>query len=429
MLVLTVISSCRNNNDTAADNDKTRVEDSIGEKIENNVTENNEENTEAEIDNTEDIDLKVNNNDKAENNNVKSEEKLSIVTTIFPQYDFTKQIVGDKADVKMLLKPGAESHSYEPTPQDIKTIQSSDLFIYTGGENDTWIEGIIESMGDNAPDTMKLIDMVNTVEEEIVEGMQHGHAEDHDHTDDSEHIHAEDLDHVLDDEHAEDHDYTDDGKHMHEEDHDHTDDDEHMHEDDHKHADDNNEDEDEDKHEHEHVHELDEHVWTSPINAIKIVEQITDVLSEKDPDNAEIYSTNSEAYIEQLNYLDQQFKDVVEHGKRKVILFGDRFPFRYFAEEYDLDYYAAFTGCSTDTEASAATVAFLIDKVNELQLPVVFSIELSNEKIADSIVEATAAEKLTFHSIHNLSVEELEANETYISLMEKNIEVLEKALN
>ncbi|NLM19883.1 MAG: zinc ABC transporter substrate-binding protein, partial [Clostridiaceae bacterium] len=159
------------------------------------------------------------------------------------------------------------------------------------------------------------------------------------------------------------------------------------------------------------------------------VEQITNVLNEKDPINAEIYSENSAAYIERLKDLDQQFEDVIEHAKRKVILFGDRFPFRYFTDEYDLDYYAAFTGCSANTEASAATVAFLIDKVNELQLPVVFSIELSNEKIADSIVEATDAEKLTFHSIHNLSVEELAANETYISLMEKNIEVLEKALN
>jgi len=391
MLIPAILSGCAKNTDTAKDSEKTRsdnyIEENLEKNAEENVVENNDENTEAEADQTEDFVIKADKGGKSENNGVTTNKKVSIVTTIFPQYDFTKQIVGDKADVTMLLKPGSESHSYEPTPQDIKLIQSCDLFIYTGGENDTWIDGIIESMGDNAPETMKLIDLVNTVEEEIVEGMQHCHADDHDC--------------------AEDDDHTDDNDHV-EEDDDH----EHDHE-----------------HEHEHMHEVDEHVWTSPINAIKIVEQITDVLNEIDPANLEYYSENSAAYIEQLKDLDQRFEDVVEHAKRKVILFGDRFPFRYFADEYDLDYYAAFTGCSANTEASAATVAFLIDKVNELQLPVVFSIELSNEKIADSIAEATDAEKMTFHSIHNLSVEELAANETYISLMEKNIEVLEKALN
>lgn len=306
-----------------------------------------------------------------ENIDKPASDKLSIITTIFPQYDFTKQIAGEKVDLKMLLKPGAESHSYEPTPQDIKLIQASDLFIYTGGENDTWIEGIINSMGSDAPQTMRLIDLVDTVEEEIIEGMEHDH--DHDH----------------------------------EEDHDH--DEDHNHEDD--------------------VHEIDEHVWTSPINAIEIVKEITDYLVENDQVNADYYKENSENYIKELKELDQQFVDIVQAAERNVILFGDRFPFRYLADQYDLDYYAAFSGCSTNTEASAATVAFLIDKVEELKLPVVFSIELSNEKISDSIMEATGAEKLTFHSLHNLSIEELAANETYISLMQKNLRALEKALN
>ena len=352
-----LLSGCMRNTDSIKDSEETIAEDSIKE----NVVSKNKENTETELKQTEDFAVETNKDDKSENNDIVSNEKLSIVTTIFPQYDFTKQIVGDKADVTMLLKPGLESHSYEPTPQDIKTIQSSDLFIYTGGENDTWIYGIIESMGDSAPETMKLIDLVNTVEEEIVEGMQHDHGNDRDYVE-----------------------YAD-----YEEEHDHA-----------EHEESEEDYKDREKDDHKHVHEVDEHVWTSPINAIKIVEQITNVLNEKDPINAEIYSENSAAYIERLKDLDQQFEDVIEHAKRKVILFGDRFPFRYFTDEYDLDYYAAFTGCSANTEASAATVAFLIDKVNELQLPVVFSIELSNEKIADSIVEATDAEKMTFHSIH-----------------------------
>ena len=286
---------------------------------------------------------------------------------MFPQYDFTRQIVRDLAEVHMLLKPGAESHSYEPTPQDIKLIQNSDLFIYVGGENDTWIEGIIESMGEQAPDTMRLIDLVDTLDEDIVEGMQH------------------------------------------------------------KHENNNNEETENDKAD-EHDHELDEHVWTSPIKAIEIVKKITEVLSEKDPVNANVFQTNSENYIEDLETLDQEFRDIVKNAKRKTILVADRFPFRYLVEEYGIDYYAAFTGCSTDTEASAATVAFLINKTNELQLPYIFSIELSNEKIANSIVESTNAKKLTLHSIHNLSKEELAEGETYISLMQKNAKNLAKAL-
>ncbi|NLM18988.1 MAG: zinc ABC transporter substrate-binding protein, partial [Clostridiaceae bacterium] len=214
------------NTDSIKDSEETIAEDSIKE----NVVSKNKENTETELKQTEDFAVETNKDDKSENNDIVSNEKLSIVTTIFPQYDFTKQIVGDKADVTMLLKPGLESHSYEPTPQDIKTIQSSDLFIYTGGENDTWIYGIIESMGDSAPETMKLIDLVNTVEEEIVEGMQHDHGNDRDYVE-----------------------YAD-----YEEEHDHA-----------EHEESEEDYKDREKDDHKHVHEVDEHVWTSPINAIK----------------------------------------------------------------------------------------------------------------------------------------------------------------
>lgn len=315
--------------------------------------------------------------------NGKEGKRLSIVTTIFPQYDFVKQIVKDKADVTMLLKPGAESHSFEPTPQDIKKAEASDLVIYVGGENDVWIDGILKTLT-TKPETMKLIDLVHTVDEEIVEGMEHEH----------EHEHG-DKDHDKD---HDDHDKDHDGKKGEE-------------------------------HHHEHEeHEVDEHVWTSPVNAIKIVEKITKKLTEKDPANKEFFENNAKEYIAKLKDLDNQFKDVVKNGKRDVILFADRFPFRYFADEYKLDYYAAFSGCSTETEASAATVAFLIDKVKEEKIPVVFTIELSNGKIANSVVDATGAKKLEFNSVHNVTAEQLKAGVSYYDLMLKNVEALKEAL-
>ena len=296
--------------------------------------------------------------------------ELSVVATIFPPYDFTRQIAGDDADVIMLLSPGAESHSYEPTPQDIKTIQSCDLYIYTGGESDVWVEDILSSMGDQMPETLRLVDCVPTVTEEIVEGMEHGHEEHEDHGD------HEDLE---------------------------------EHED--------------------HEEETDEHVWTTPQNAIKIVENITSKLCEMDPDNAGSYEKNSAGYIEQLEMLDASFREVVGQAERRTILFGDRFPFRYFADEYGLDYYAAFPGCSDETEASAATVAFLINKVNEEQIPVIFTIERSNGKLADSICEATGAEKRILYSCHNVTRNQLDSGATYLSMMMENVESLRAALN
>ena len=269
-------------------------------------------------------------------------EKISVVATIFPQYDFVRQIAGENVELKMLLKPGEETHSYEPTPQDIIAIQNSDLFIYVGGENDAWVEDILESMPDNGRKTLKLVDCVDTVEEEHVEGMKEERGHDHDHDEDD----AEHEEHEV--EHEED-----------EADHE-----EHGQEETHS------------------VHEIDEHVWTSPLNAVKIVEQIKEELCEIDSENASDYEENAEAYVAQLKELDQEFQDVVDHSKRKLMIFGDRFPFRYFAEAYGLDYYAAFVGCSAETEASFETVKFLSEKVDELGLKNVITIEKSDQKIA-----------------------------------------------
>ena len=195
--------------------------------------------------------------------------------------------------------------------------------------------------------------------------------------------------------------------------------------------------EEEHEHEHEHEHdgeehqeeEYDEHIWTSPKNSIKIVEKLQQTFMEVDEANKDDYKKNGDSYIAELEELDAKFQNVVEHAERKTIVFGDRFPLRYFAEEYGLDYYAAFPGCAEDTEPSASTIAFLIDKVKEEKIPVVYHLELSNEKMADTICESTGAKKLLFHACHNISKEDFENGVTYVELMEKNVETLQEALN
>ena len=224
--------------------------------------------------------------------------------------------------------------------------------------------------------------------------------------DSHEHDHDHDADEHEDEDHAHDHDH---------------DADEHEHEDaDHEHDHD---------HEHEHSHELDEHVWTDPENAIKIVKRLTQALVELDPANAEFYQANADKYVSELEKLDQDFEEMVESAKRKTIVVGDRFPFRYLVEAYDLDYYAAFPGCSTEGDASPQTLVFLIDKVKSEQIPVVFHIELSNMKMAESIADATGAEVMLLHGAHNISKEDFEQGLTYLEIMRQNLENLRHALN
>ncbi|MBU3840766.1 MAG: metal ABC transporter substrate-binding protein [Candidatus Ruminococcus intestinipullorum] len=299
---------------------------------------------------------------------VEENHKIKVVTTIFPPYDFVRQIAGDNVEVTMLLKPGEETHSYEPTPQDILQIQQADVFIYTGGENDVWVEDILDSIHLEGKEMIAMVDCVETLEEEHVEGMkdERGH------------------NHTL---------------------HDH-----------------------EHEHEEEHEHTVDEHVWTSPQNAEKIVVDISTVLQQKDKENALLYKENTEKYLVQLKELDEEFREVVENSKNHVLLFGDRFPFRYFAEEYNLDYYAAFPGCASDTEPSAATMAFLINQVKEKNIPVVLKMELSNDDISKAIAEATGTKVRTFYSCHNLTAKEFQAGETYLSMMRKNVETLKEVL-
>jgi zinc transport system substrate-binding protein len=293
---------------------------------------------------------------RKENTAQTGENKLTVAATIFTPYDFVREIAGDRVNLSMLLPPGAESHSFEPSPQDIITIQNSRLFLYAGGESDEWVDRILESMDTKNMKILSLMDCVDVVEEEVVEGM-------------------------------------------------------------------------EEEEEEEEGIAYDEHVWTSPQNAARIVQAITDTLCELDAANADFYRQNSAAYTAKLAELDTDFKAVADNAKRKTIIFGDRFPFRYFADAYGLSYYAAFPGCSTETECSAATVAFLIDKMKSERIPVIFHIELSNEKIADTIAEATSAKKLLIHACHNISKSDLENGASYLSLMRGNVENLREALN
>lgn len=299
-----------------------------------------------------------------------SSEKISIIATNFPAYDFARAVAGDKANIKMLVKPGAETHDFEPTPQDIIDIKNSALFIYTGGESDEWIENVLKDIDANKTKLVKMMDAVEVVEEETVEGMEHEHHHEHEEYEEHEH-----------------------------------------------------------HHEHEEEIEYDEHVWTSPKNAIKIVGAIKDELSKISPKNETIFADNARAYTDKLSELDQKFQDIVKTGNRKVVIFGDRFPLRYFVDEYGLNYYAAFPGCSDQTEASSKTIAFLVDKVKNEKIPVIFKIEMSSGKLAETISNETGTKVLEFQSAHNISSDEFNNGVTYVDLMERNLSVLKEALN
>ena len=314
---------------------------------------------------------------------------LHIVTMNFPGYDFARQVAGDGAEVTMLIPPGADSHSFEPSPKDILAIQNADLFIYTGGESDNWIERLLSSMGD-APETLRMMDVVTVLAEEHTASMQSDHAHDHEH----------DADTCTDENHD----------HNTEPEHDTT-----------LCTDDN--------HHHQHAEELDEHVWTSPRNAILIVEAIADKLGQLYPASAEAFRANAAAYTAQIDAIDHAFAEVVANGQRDLIIFGDRFPLRYFADAYGLRYDAAFPGCSEDSEPSVRTVISLVDTVRAEGVPVVFHIEYSSQKTARILAEETGAQLRLFHGCHTVSWEEIEAGVTYVSLMQQNVEALKEALN
>lgn len=474
------------------------------------------------------------------NSNQNSSDKIKVVATIFPAYDFARAAGGEHIELTMLLPPGSESHSFEPTPQDIIKIRNCDVFIYAGGDSDEWVKTILDSVDTTKIQVISMMESVETVTEEIKEGMEDDHGHSHSHEEfDPEKVYdrpladfagswtsietalksgglPEYIEHSAEDNEVTEQQQVDAlaarwksdyenititensatfggsettynyiGFKIVESDHgasvwygfeaanpnddtplyiafsDHGTGAEH-------------EEEEHDEHEEEVAHfhirygsesfealtsmenwaptyfpagtanevideamaghsheetEYDEHVWTSPMNAKKITGVIADAFCAVDAANAADYSANSAAYGAELDELDAQFKAVVAQANRKTLIFADRFPFRYFIDAYGLDYYAAFPGCSTESDASAKTVAFLIDKVKEEKIPVVFYIEFSNERMADTIVESTGAKKLLLHSCHNVTKSDLEKGVTYVSLMKQNVEAIREALS
>lgn len=326
---------------------------------------------------------------------MENSDGLRIVSTIFPPYDWTQQILGDtakEADLTLLLDQGVDLHSYQPTADDLIKISNCDLFIYVGGESDSWVEKALENPVNPNRQVINLVEVLGDAvkSEEIIEGMQ----DDHDHAD---HEHDEHDEH---NEHNEDHDHADDEHDHHSEDH-------------------------------EHEEETDEHVWLSLRNAKVLCEEIAKKLSVIDPAHKDTYAKNKTAYAEKLSELDVQYAETVNNSIQKTLLFGDRFPFRYLVDDYGLDYYAAFSGCSAETEASFKTVAFLASKVDELNLPSVLTIEGRQHKIAQTIVDNTDKKNqqvLTLNSMQSTTAEDLKNGATYLSIMENNLQVLKDAL-
>ena len=312
--------------------------------------------------------------------NQKKNDKIEIVTTIFPEYDWVREIVGentDRVNITMLLDSGTDLHSYQPTADDIVKVATCDLFIYVGGESDKWVDDVLKTA--NNPD-MIVIDLLEVLgdkvkEEEVKEGME----ADHDHDEDEEH-------------------------------------------------------EDEQEHEHHHDEEepeFDEHVWLSLKNAVELTEYIAEKIKVLDPDKADDYAANSAAYSAKLKALDQRYTAAVAAGSVRTLLFGDRFPFRYLVDDYGLDYFAAFVGCSAETEASFETVVFLSSKVDELGLKAIMQIESANGKIAETIKKQTQTKDqtvLTLDSMQSVTAKDVKNGTTYLGVMERNLEVLKEAL-
>ena len=363
--------------------------------------------------------------------------KLKVVTTLFPYYDFARQIAGDVVDLSMVIPAGQDSHSFEPTPADIRLIQNADLLICNGGTMEQWVTQVLGSL--DAPDlkVITMMDYVDVVQEEIVEGMEdsgddHGH--DHAHHDEEDGDHA-DHDHDTEDHADHDHDTEDHADHDHDTedhaDHDHDTEDHADHDHDTEdHADHDHDMEDHDHADDDHAYEIeyDEHIWTSPVNAMKITQVIADTLEDMDPADAAVFQANEADYLGKLKNLNQEFRDVVDGADLDLIVMADKFPLRYFADTYELRYRAAFSGCSSDTEPSAKTIAYLIDKVREEQIPAVYYLELSSHRVAEIISEETGAKPLLFHSCHNVTRREFESGVTYLQLMEQNVVNLREGL-
>lgn len=289
------------------------------------------------------------------------EKKLSVVCSIFPQYDFCREIMGKDASIELLLKTKVDMHNYKPSAEDILKIKNCDLFIDIGGESDEWAKDVVSSAENKKLSVLSLIDLVEAKEEETLEVMEK-----------EEHTHGED--------------------------------------------------------EEEHEHEKDEHVWTSLKNAEKIVRAIAEKLCSLDKINAEKYQKNAKTYIEKLSTLEKQYAETVKNAKRSTLVFADRFPFRYLADDYSLECFAAFSGCSAETQASFETIAFLSEKVKEKELLYVLVIDGSDGSVAETVAAQSGAKIKTLDSCQSVSEDEIKNGKSYLSIMTNNLEVLKEVL-
>lgn len=289
----------------------------------------------------------------------KENDKLNVIVTTFSTYDFVKQVSGDKVNLKLLLEPGVDAHSYEPTASNLINIQESDLFIYIGGKMESWADKVLSSLDTKDTKVICMADYVDTTDEMKIDGAEH----------------------------------------------------EHEHED-----------------EQEHEHGYDEHIWTSPRNAIKMVEKISNVLSELDIENNDLYNKNSNEYILKIKDVQSKIQEIVDNKVRDRIVFGDKMPMQYFINEFGLKVSAAFSGCSTETEPSSSTIAYLVNVIKKENIPVVLYVELNNGKVAQTIANETGAKAMQIQSFHNISKDDFLNGETYISLMNRNLNVIKAAL-
>lgn len=320
--------------------------------------------------------------------------KKSIVCTTYPEYDWIRNILGEKAssfNLTLLQNKGTDLHSYQPSFKDIAAVSTCDLFVYVGGESDEWVEDVLSNSKNKNQIVVNMMEALGDKvrEEEVVEGMQA--EDDHDHHHDADHHHHHD-----------------------DEDEDHHDEDHHHH-----------------HHDEEEEIEYDEHVWLSLKNAIELSGILCEKIQKLDPANSSAYKKTTDEYISRLADLDAEYEKAIGAAGKKVILFGDRYPFRYLSDDYGLKYYAAFVGCSAESEASFETIVFLAKKVDELGLPAVFTIEKSNKKIAETIVSNTRDNNqsiLEMDSLQSVTEKDIAGGRNYLSAMKKNLEVLKKAL-
>lgn len=361
---------------------------SVGCSVVKNTSGKNTTRKNAESENT----IEQNSIEKGNSN------KISIVCTTFPQYDWVKNILGEEAErfnVTLLLDNGVDMHSYQPAVKDIATAGSSDLFIYVGGESDTWVEDALKEAKNK---DLKAINLMETLdnfvkEEEVVEGMQEE---------------RKSLGHSHEKSSKEKQEQTQ--KESHE----------------------NSQEINGQKEAADEEPEYDEHIWLSIRNAEIMVKNIEKAIEQFDSDNAKVYQNNAENYIKKLDTLDKQYANTIQNAKYKAILFGDRFPFRYMADDYDLKYYAAFAGCSAETMAGFETVTFLAKKADELQLPIILTIENSDGRIAEAVKSNTTKKNqkiLAMNSLQSVTKEQLADGITYLQVMQENLSVLSEALN